>query len=108
MTPFVKHLLISLGILTVAYAVYYMYAQQAALSGGSNAEAEVLYNNMKRDTEVFIMRSQELDRMSLDMAVLDDARFQSLRAFTKPVEDRSYGRTNPFAAPESGYVISGE
>jgi hypothetical protein len=106
MTPLTKNILVVLGLLTVGYAGYYLFTSQATAIINASDENETVYQNMLANTEVFIVRSQELDTMDLDIDVLDDARFRSLHAFTRPIEDQPTGRTNPFAAAESNSFIN--
>jgi hypothetical protein len=89
----VKNILVVLVVFSVAFLGYYFYTQQS-----SNAPNDEVVKNMLANTEVFIGRSQELDRISLDMSIFEDARFRTLRSFTKPVDDKPVGRPDPFAA----------
>jgi hypothetical protein len=104
MTPLAKNILTILGIITVGYASYYLYLQQAVVT--DETQGDVVYENMLSKTRVFIERSQELNGMKFDTEVLSDSRFQSLKAFTQPVEDQPYGRDNPFAPAESSTFIN--
>jgi hypothetical protein len=106
MTPLAKNILTILGIITVGYASYYLYLQQVVVT--DDTQGDVVYDNMVSKTEVFIARSQELDSMKFDTAVLSDPRFRSLKAFTRPVEDQPYGRGNPFAPAESPSFINSD
>ncbi len=106
MTPLTKNLLTVLGVLTVGYAGYFLYTQQAVGIVGVGDENEAVYMNTLANTEVFIIRSQELSGINLDISVLDDARFRSLRRFTRDLEDQPTGRQNPFAEAETSTFIS--
>jgi hypothetical protein len=108
MTPLTKNLLVVLGVFTVGYAGYYLYTQQSTLTLDGGSENDAVYMNILANTEVFIVRSQELSSIDLDLAVLDDVRFRSLRRFTKDVEDQPIGRDNPFAEAESVPFISSD
>ena len=108
MTPLAKNLLVVLGVFTVGYAGYFLYTQQSALTLDGGSENDAVYMNILANTEVFIVRSQELSSIDLDLAVLDDPRLRSLRRFTKDVEEQPIGRNNPFAEAESTTFISSD
>ena len=108
MTPLAKNLLVVLGVFTVGYAGYFLYTQQSALTLDGGSENDAVYMNILATTEVFIVRSQELSSIDLDLAVLDDPRLRSLRRFTKDVEEQPIGRNNPFAEAESTTFISSD
>jgi len=106
MTPLTKNVLTVLGVFTIGYAGYFLYTQQTETVLSVDGENEEVYMNILSNTEIFIARSQELSSIDLDISVLDDARFHSLRRFTRDLEDQPTGRTNPFADAESGTFIS--
>jgi hypothetical protein len=89
----VKNILIVLVVFSVAFLGYYFYTQQV-----STAPNDEVVKTMLANTEVFIDRSQELDRIALDMSILEDTRFKTLRSFTRPVSDKPVGRPDPFAS----------
>ena len=96
MSGIAKNLMIVLGLITVAFAGYYMYTQRTATvltTGTSNQVVE----DMLANTQVFIERRQALDRVTLDMSIFEDERFRSLRSFSEPLDDIPVGRANPFA-----------
>jgi uncharacterized protein HemX len=106
MTPLTKNVLTILGVLTIGYAGYYFYTQQASSLEGGVGQEDAVYQNMLANTEVFIVRSQELSQINLDTSVLDDPRFRSLQAFTRPVEDQPVGKQNPFSESQSSTFIN--
>ncbi len=106
MTPLAKNLLIVLGVFTVGYAGYFLYTQQSSMVLETGDQGDDVYINMLANTEVFIVRSQELQGIDLDLSVLADPRFRTLKRFTKDVEDQPYGRSNPFAESEQPMFIS--
>ena len=108
MTPLAKNLLVVLGVFTVSYAGYFLYTQQSTMTLDGGSENDAVYINILANTEVFIVRSQELSSIDLDLAVLDDPRLRSLRRFTKDVEEQPIGRNNPFAEAESTTFISSD
>lgn len=87
---------IVLGLITVAFAGYYMYTQRSAstLSFEGNPQS---VQNMLNNTRVFIERRRALDNVDLDLAFFEDPRFQSLRSYSTPIEERPIGRQDPFA-----------
>lgn len=97
MGKIITNLVIILGFATVAFAGYYIFIQQgnSVLDFDSNDQT---MQNMLNNTQVFISRRQELDRVNLSSAVriFDDAAFRSLRSFSTPVQERPVGRENPF------------
>ena len=92
----IKNIVIVLGVLTIAFAGYYFYSQKESIVLNTQSN-DILLQNMLANTEVFIDRSQELDRINLDTNVLEDSYFRSLRSFSKPLKDTPIGRPNPFA-----------
>lgn len=90
-----------LGLITVAFAGYYMYTQRdsTVLSFDSNAQT---MEDMLNNTRVFIERRQTLDKINLNLQFFDDPRLLSLRSFSTPVTERPVGRPNPFA--ETGII----
>jgi len=97
MGKIITNLVVILGLITVAFAGYYIFIQQgeAALDFNSNDQT---MQNMLNNTQVFIERRQALDRVNLTAAVsiFDDAQFRSLRSFSTPIQERPIGRNNPF------------
>lgn len=96
-----KNLLLTLGLLTVAFAGYYMYTQQDAVTLNLDG-ADPQYQEMLNDTQAFIQRRQKLNQTKLDIRILDDERFSSLYTHTKPVKEVEAGRTDPFSVAEVG------
>lgn len=90
------NLVIVLGLITVAFAGYYMYTQQATNGIGFNANDETLQNMLTR-TSAFTAYRQELDAVQMDMSLFEDERFRSLREFSTPIQEQPIGRPNPFA-----------
>jgi hypothetical protein len=105
MNSVTKNIVTILGVLTVAFAGYYFYAQKASLEPATD---EFALQEMLAKTGVFIVRSQELDQMSFDMTVFEDERFKTVRAFTAPVEEQQVGRPDPFAATGNEVFINNE
>jgi hypothetical protein len=95
MSNVTKNIVTILGVLTIAFAGYYFYMQKAAVD--ISATDDFALQQMLASTEIFIVRSQELDQMSFDLSVFEDPRFRTLRTFATPVEEQPVGRTNPFA-----------
>jgi hypothetical protein len=93
----IKNLATILGIATVAFSGYYLYTQKSTVALDSMT-AEQSMQTMLANTAVFISHSQELDQISLDLSVLEDARFRSLQTISPPLKDQPVGRANPFAS----------
>lgn len=105
MSKTTQNLIVVLGLVTIVFAGYYIYTQQAVTIGGSSENQEVM-QNMLNNTRVFIERRQKLDQVELDIAFFEDPRFQSLRSFRTPIEERPVGRPDPFADPSFGGGVS--
>jgi len=90
------NLAIVLGLITVAFAGYYMYTQQASgtLTFDDNKQT---MQNMLNNTRVFIQHRQTLDNVQMDIGFFEDERFQSLRSFSTPIVEQPIGRPDPFA-----------
>lgn len=94
MTRSSKNLFIILGISTIAFAGYYLFAQRATMEPGiSDSSLE----QMLISTQAFIDYRQTLNQVTLDFSIFEDERFRSLRSFSEPVEPKQEGRSNPFA-----------
>lgn len=87
---------IVLGLITVAFAGYYLYTQRAATTLEFQGNPQNL-QNMLNNTRVFIERRQALNQVELDVAFFEDPRFRALRSYTTPIEERPVGRSDPFA-----------
>jgi uncharacterized protein YneF (UPF0154 family) len=104
----VKNILIILIIVTLAFGGYYFYVQKAASDLSSSPAEQQMVQNMLARTQVFIDRSQQLDKISLDLSILEDPRFKSLQSFSKPVKEQPAGRPDPFAAAGSSEQTSSQ
>ena len=99
------NLSIVLGLITIAFAGYYVYTQNSSttLSVDTNVQS---MENMLNNTRVFIERRQVLGQVKLDVSFFEDERFRSLRSFTRPIEERPIGRPDPFAEPSVGSGVT--
>jgi hypothetical protein len=93
----IKKLSLALGLITVAFGGYYIYIQQS-ISNDIAFDSEQSLQAMLARTSVFISHSQELDQINLDLTILEDQRFRSLKLYSRPVEDQPVGRANPFGS----------
>ncbi len=100
-----KNISIVLGLITIAFAGYYMLTQRNSTTLSFDSGEQVL-SNMLANTQVFITHRQELDEVELDLSLFEDPRFLSFRSFTQPVVERPIGRPDPFATPENAPVNS--
>jgi hypothetical protein len=98
----VKNISIILIVITIAFGGYYLYVQMAATDLNASPEGQQMLQDMLARTQVFIERSQELDQIALDLSILEDERFRSLKVFSKPVKEQPVGRTDPFAEATVG------
>ncbi len=98
----IKNIATVLGIATFAFGAYYLYVQQSS-TGLDSESAEQSMQTMLAKTSIFISHSQELDQISLDLSILEDARFRSLQSASNPLQEQPVGRPNPFA----GGAVSG-
>lgn len=105
MSKTTKNLVVVLGLITIVFAGYYLYTQQAPLFDDSSSNEQTM-QNMLNNTRVFMQRRQTLDQVELDITFFEDPRFQSLRSFSTPIEERPVGRQDPFADPEVGEGVS--
>lgn len=94
------NLSIILGLITVAFAGYYMYTQQAS-SGLMFDDNQQTMQNMLNNTRIFIQHRQALDSVKMDISFFEDERFQSLRSFSTPIQEQPIGRPDPFADVQS-------
>ncbi len=91
-----KNLIIILGLITVAFAGYFMFMQQSATTLSFDTNDEVL-QNMLANSQIFIERRQQLQNVTLDTGFFTDPRFTSLRSFDTPIVEQPVGRLDPFA-----------
>jgi Tfp pilus assembly protein PilE len=98
----VRNVAIVLGILTIAFGGYYLYVQKSA----SSTTDTQMVQEMLAHTQVFIERSQELDRMKFDLSIFEDQRFRSLSTVSRPIKEQTSGRTDPFAPAENRFSSS--
>lgn len=95
-----KNLLIILGLVTVAFAGYYLYSQQSTVPGGLG-ETDLQYENMLMQTQEFIQRRQQLGQTNLDINLFENDGFTTLHTYSDPIEEVEVGRSDPFAQIQS-------
>jgi 16S rRNA C967 or C1407 C5-methylase (RsmB/RsmF family) len=83
-------------VLTLAAGGYYWYTQNDSMSV---AENEQVIADMLSNTQVFIDRRQQLERISLNLSLFEDPVFRSLQSYRTEIQPQSIGRDNPFIAP---------
>ena len=86
---------IILGLITVAFAGYYMYTQRSATTLDSATTQQSL-QTMLNNTKVFIEHRQTLEVVKMDVSLFEDDRFYLLRSFSTPIQEQPIGRPNPF------------
>ncbi len=91
-----KNLIIILGLVTVGFAGYFMFMQQAdpEVSFESN---EAMVESMLANSQLFIERRQNLETVSLNLEIFSDERFTSLKSYDRPIVEQSVGRPDPFS-----------
>jgi hypothetical protein len=94
MSPTTKNIAGTLLALTLAFAGYYMYAQNGDISTG--VDTELMTQEMLTNTRVFIERRAVLDKTQVDTEIFSDPVFRSYRTFSTPVPEEKTGRENPF------------
>lgn len=90
-----KNLMVALGIITIAFAGYYFFVQDASSvlrSSESNRQLE----QMLARTQEFVVHRQILDTIELDTTVLQSNEFRALRSFAPNPNEFQVGRSNPF------------
>jgi len=87
---------IVLGLITIAFAGYYMYIQRSVNTLNFESNEQTM-QNMLNNTHVFIEYRQTLNNIELDVNLFEDRGFTSLRSFTTPIKDHPVGRPDPFA-----------
>ena len=90
-----KNLVVILGLITVAFAAYFMFQQQTATTLSFDANEDVL-RNMLANSQLFIERRRQLEEVDLDLSFFEDDRFQALESYDQPIVEQSVGRDNPF------------
>lgn len=88
-----KNIVTILVLFTVAFLAYYFYVQDnSVLEVGGDEDQQMLLIK----AEQFLELSAVLSAIKLDVSVLENKLFTSYESFTRPVEEESYGRENPF------------
>lgn len=87
----------------IGFAGYYMYIEQSATVLTVDS-GDVTMDMMLENTRVFMEYGQTLEQTTLDLSLLEDERFQSLRSFSTPLVEVNQGRPDPFA--EVGTTVS--
>ncbi len=95
MSKTAKNLIIVLGLVTVAFAGYFMFMQQSATTLSFDTNEEVI-QNMQANNRLFIERGRQLEVIELDLGFFTDDRFLSLKSFDTPIVEQPVGRDNPF------------
>ena len=91
-----KNLIIVLGIVTVVFAGYYFFIQEASLVLRSTESDQQLQQMLNR-TNQFVEHRRILDSINLDTTMLSASEFRSLRSFSADPSEFGVGRENPFA-----------
>ncbi len=89
------NIIMILGFVTIVFAGYYLYTQQSTTELDLATDEQAI-EEMLRNTQIFIGYGQTLDRINLELGILEDERFRSLQSHSSPVKKQPVGRTNPF------------
>lgn len=100
-----KNISIVLGLVTIAFAGYYLYTQQSSSVLQFSGNDQTM-QNMLNNTRAFIGHRNQLDQVTMNIAFFEDERFLSLRSYTTPIQERPIGRPDPFAPAEVGDGVS--
>lgn len=100
-----KNISIILGLITVAFAGYYLYTQNSSAISSFSGNDQTM-QNMLNNTRVFIDHRQALDAVAMDLSIFEDERFLSLQSYTTPIQERPIGRPDPFAPAAVGTGVS--
>ncbi|MCA9354047.1 MAG: hypothetical protein KC877_00830 [Candidatus Kaiserbacteria bacterium] len=93
------NLIIVLGLITVAFAGYYLYTQKSATTLDFDSNRPT-FDNMIANTRAFIERGKVLDGVQMNVGLFDDERFTSLRSYRTDIVEPPIGRSDPFAEVE--------
>ena len=97
MTSIFKNLITLLGLVVLAGVGYYLFVVER----GSTIDSDRLSAgglNVNVESELFLRRLGELQRIELSDTIFNDERFQSLHDFGTIIDQVPFGRSNPFAA----------
>lgn len=94
-----------LGIVTVAFAGFYLYTQNGSVVLSTNTNEQAM-QNMLKSTQVYQQRSIELSLIDLNIGFFEDERLLSLESYTSPIDDRPSGRSNPFSQTSVSRSVS--
>lgn len=87
---------IILGLITIAFAGYYLYTTQFAADLQLDATNEQTLENMLAKTSVFMSRRQSLERVDIDLEFFVDKRFTTLENYATPLTKPTFGQPVPF------------
>jgi hypothetical protein len=99
-----KNIIIVLGVITVVFAGYYFFTQEASQVLRSS-ESDRQLEQMLRQTQQFVEHRNVLTEVTLDTEILQLPEFRSLRTFSPEPNQFPVGRNNPFEAVQSNQPI---
>lgn len=90
-----KNISIVLGLITIAFAGYYLLSvrDSAVLNFSDQAQVD---ETLLSKTQVFIEHRQTLNEVKMNTELFENKHFLSLQNFSTPIKERPIGRTNPF------------
>ena len=89
-----KNILYIVALLVLIGAGAFIYLQNSSESLNLDPGATAV--SVQDLTAAYIERRVVLGQITMDKTILSDARYTSLRSFSRPVTGRPVGRTNPF------------
>lgn len=95
MSQGIKNIMAVVVIAAVAALGYFLFIQTDSTPLSIDGYAEIS-SQLLIKTQVFIDRRQQLENTQLDLAVLTDSRFVSLRSFETEVPEQTVGKNNIF------------
>lgn len=97
MSGLLKNIVIIVGLLLLVLLGYYLFVieRNSTLQTGVGTA----FGQAELETQEFLLRLEELQKITISTAVFQDPRFRSLTDFSTVVEQVPAGRSTPFAEP---------
>ena len=93
-----KNLVVLLGLISVGVAAYFMFMQGTDSPLNFDVNSTDI-QSMRQNSQLFIQRRNQLNTITLDLAMFDDPYFSALQSFDRPITEQPVGRDNPFLDP---------
>lgn len=95
----VTNLILIIGLIAIVFAGFWLYTNNdssLSLQFGAVDNSQVDIQKMLADTKKFEEHTKILEAVNLDLSILEDGQFRSLRNFSTEIETSPIGRDNPF------------